>query len=418
MNEKVLCIIGTRPEVIKMAPVIRALRSVPELSVTVLNSGQHRDLLAPFIDWFELTVDAELRVMEENQSIAKLTARLIRAFEERFAASRPDLVLAQGDTTTVMCAALSCFYLNIPFGHVEAGLRTFDIRNPFPEEFNRISVTRLARFHFCPTPRAHSNVLAEHIDAAAAYLTGNTVIDALQFTIAKLRTQPARSFNHHILVTAHRRENFGVPLVDICGALLDLCQEFPQLKILFPVHPNPNVRGMVERLLTGHPQITLTEPLNYPDFVTAMRQAKLILTDSGGIQEEGLVFAKPVLVLRVATERPEAAELGLAKVIGTARASIVAETRSLLLDAEHLDTEYYVRMVRGGLPYGDGRAADRISDIVCRYLHATRRGDEMLESDVQKHGFTGPSIYSGDILARYRTDLYRTCRERFIGDSP
>lgn len=362
-KKRVLCIVGTRPEVIKMAPVIRALRAAPDLDVSVLSSGQHRDLLAPLMDWFELTVDADLRVMTENQSLAELTARLMRALERRFSASRPDFVLAQGDTTTVMCAALSCFYLNIPFGHVEAGLRTFDERNPFPEEFNRVAVTRLAQLHFCPTARARDNVLAEHVDAAAAHLTGNTVIDALQFTTAKLATRPARDFDHDILLTAHRRENFGAPLADICGAMLDLCREFPQLRILYPVHPNPNVRGTAERLLAGQRQITLAEPLDYPDLVAAMQKARLILTDSGGIQEEAPALAKPVLVLRAVTERPEAVEIGAARVVGTERAVIVSETRRLLLDAGH-----FARMARGGSPYGDGRAASRIRDAVRRFL--------------------------------------------------
>ncbi len=365
MKKKVLCIIGTRPEVIKMAPVIRALRASPDLDVSVLASGQHREMLLPIIDWFELTVDADLQVMTENQSLSELTARLLQAFDRQFSASRPDLVLAQGDTTTVMCAAMSCFYLNIPFGHVEAGLRTFDIRNPFPEEFNRVAVTRLAQLHFCPTPTSRANVLGEHIDAATVHLTGNTVIDALQYTINKLNKQPARSFDHDILLTAHRRENFGAPLAEICGALLELCREFPTLKVLYPVHPNPNVRSTVQRLLAGQPQITLTEPLAYPDLIAAMQRAKLILTDSGGIQEEAPALAKPVLVLRAVTERPEAIELGVARVIGTARAAIVAETRRLLLDADH-----YARMSRGGSPYGDGHSAGRIHDIVHAYVHA------------------------------------------------
>lgn len=364
MSKKILCIIGTRPEVIKMAPVIRALRSVPKFQVSVLSSGQHRELLVPLIDWFDLHVDADMRVMTANQSLSELTARLMLGFEKQFTDLLPDLVLAQGDTTTVLCAALSCFYLNIPFGHVEAGLRTFDPRNPFPEEFNRVAVSRLAQLHFCPTSRAHKNVLAEHIEAASAHRTGNTVIDALQFTTAKLKTRQARSLDHDILVTAHRRENFGAPLVEICMALLDLCREFPHLKILYPVHPNPNVRGVAERLLSSQQQIKLAEPLDYPDLVAAMQQAKIILTDSGGIQEEAPALSKPVLVLRAATERPEAVELGVAKIVGPVRAAIVDETRKLLLNPDH-----YNRMARGGSPYGDGHAADRIRDIVCRYLH-------------------------------------------------
>jgi UDP-N-acetylglucosamine 2-epimerase (non-hydrolysing) len=364
VNKKVVCIIGTRPEVIKMAPVIRALGAVPGLTVSVLNSGQHRDLLAQLIDWFELRIDHDLRAMTENQSLTELTARLVRGFEEQFVASLPDLVLAQGDTTTVMCSALTCFYLNIPFGHVEAGLRTFNARNPFPEEFNRVAVARLAQLHFCPTARAHANVIAEHADTAAAHITGNTVIDALHFTTAKLKTRTPRNFDHDILVTAHRRENFGAPFTDICGALLDLCNEFPQLKILYPVHPNPNVRLEAARMLAGEPRITLAGPLDYPDLVAAMQRAKLILTDSGGIQEEAPALGKPVLVLREVSERPEAVELGVAKLVGTARATIVAETRRLLLSADH-----YTQMARGVSPYGDGLAANRIRDIVCRYLN-------------------------------------------------
>lgn len=363
MNKNVLCILGTRPEVIKMAPVIQALRSAPGISVNVLSSGQHRELLIPLIDWFELTIDADLRVMTESQSLSELSARLLRGFESHFAATRPDLVLAQGDTTTVMCAALTCFYMGIPFGHVEAGLRTFDIRNPFPEEFNRVAVGRLAQLHFCPTAGSRDNMLAECASPETVHQTGNTVIDALRFTTAKLEAQPTRGFDHDILLTAHRRENFGEPLEEICAAVLDLCGQFPDLKVLFPVHPNPNVRRTVGQLLAGHPRITLSEPLAYPDLVAAMQCAKLILTDSGGIQEEAPALAKPVLVLRTVTERPEAVELGVAKIVGAIRPTIVSEASRLLLDADH-----YARMARGGSPYGDGHAAERIREIVLRYL--------------------------------------------------
>ena len=377
MAKEVLCIVGTRPEVIKMAPVIRALREMPEFSVKVLSSGQHRELLLPLIDWFGLTVDADLQVMSANQSLSELTARLMRGFEEHFKSSPPDLVLAQGDTTTVMCAALSCFYLNIPFGHVEAGLRTFDVRNPFPEEFNRVAVGRLAQLHFCPTTRARDNVLAEHVPSAAVHLTGNTVIDALQYTTKKLEleSQTSRKFDHDILLTAHRRENFGAPLVAICEAVLDLCREFPGIKVLFPVHPNPNVRSTVERFLAGHPRIVLSEPLDYPNLVAAMQQARLILTDSGGIQEEAPALGKPVLVLRSLTERPEAVEIGVAELVGAGRAAIVASASRLLRDTEH-----YAKMARGGSPYGDGHAAERIRDVIRGYLLKNSKGAEDHES--------------------------------------
>jgi len=347
-----------------MAPVIRALVEAQGLAVSVLCSGQHRELLLPLIDWFEIKIDADLSVMTDNQSLSELTSRLLRGFETQFTASRPDLVLAQGDTTTVMCAALSCFYLNIPFGHVEAGLRTYDLANPYPEEFNRVVVTRLAQLHFCPTERSRDNVLAEHANSFHAHLTGNTIVDALQFTTGKLKAKKSHAFDHDILLTAHRRENFGAPLDNIFGAVLDLCREFPRLKVLYPVHPNPNVRSAAERIFTGHPQVILTEPLDYPDLVAAMQQATLILTDSGGVQEEAPALAKPVLVLRKVTERPEAVELGLAKVVGSERGVIVTEVRRLLTDRE-----YYARMAHGGSPYGDGQAAKRIREIVCRYLN-------------------------------------------------
>jgi UDP-N-acetylglucosamine 2-epimerase (non-hydrolysing) len=362
---RVVCIVGTRPEVIKMAPVIRALRAAPGLAVSVLSSGQHRDLLAPLMEWFELSIDADLQVMTQNQSLAELTARLMQGFSQRFAAARPELVLAQGDTTTVLCAALTCFYLDIPFGHVEAGLRTFQPRSPFPEEFNRVAVGRLARLHFCPTPRARDNLLAERVGESAAQLTGNTVIDALRFTTDKLEKREMPPFDHDILLTAHRRENFGAPLSEIFRALLELCRRFPRLKVLYPVHPNPNVRAAAHRLLGGHKQIALVEPLDYPELVAAMRGAKLILTDSGGIQEEAPALGRPVLVLRTVTERPEAVEIGAAKLVGSSRSTIVAEASRLLLDAEH-----YARMAPGHSPYGDGRAAQRIRHSVCRYLRA------------------------------------------------
>lgn len=367
MKKEILCIVGTRPEVIKMAPVILALRSMPEFTVRVLSSGQHRELLLPLIDWFGLTVDDDLQVMSANQTLAELTARLMRGFDANFSQSRPDLVLAQGDTTTVMCAALSCFYQNIPFGHVEAGLRTYDMRNPFPEEFNRVAVGRLAQFHFCPTPRSRQNIVGEKIDAATAHLTGNTVVDALHFTTAKLRTEAVRGFDHDILLTAHRRENFGEPLVHICEAVLDICKDYPRLKVLFPVHPNPNVRKEVNRLLAGHRQISLSEPLDYPELVAAMQQARLILTDSGGIQEEAPALGKPVLVLRSVTERPEAVEMGVAKLLGTDRSAIVGEVSRLLDDAC-----YYSQMARGVSPYGDGHSAARICEIISRHFESAK----------------------------------------------
>ena len=346
-----------------MAPVIRALKAVPALDVHVLSSGQHRELLVPLIDWFELTVDTDLKVMTHGQSLAELTGRLMPEFERVFKEQRPALVVAQGDTTTVLCAALTCFYLNIPFAHVEAGLRTFDIRNPFPEEFNRTTVASLAQLHFCPTAHARDNLLAERIDASTVHVTGNTVIDALRFTEAQLQPGTAHPDQQHILLTAHRRENFGQPLVEICQAVLAICDEFPRVRVLCPVHPNPNVCEVLNRHLGDHPQITLSPPLDYPQLVAAMLQSRLILTDSGGIQEEAAALCKPVLILREVTERPEIVDLGVAQLVGTARDAIVDHTRQLLLDEAH-----YADMARGALPYGHGDAAHKIRDIVCNAL--------------------------------------------------
>lgn len=357
--KKIICIIGTRPEVIKMAPVIRALRDDGRFRLTVLCSGQHRDLLAPLLKWFDITVDDNLAVMTEGQSLAMLTSRLMASFESHFSAAQPDLVMAQGDTTTVMCAALTSFYLRIPFAHVEAGLRSFDMDNPFPEELNRIVASRLARFHFCPTRRAAQNVLAEGAAPAAVHVTGNTVIDALHFTTAALQRDTRAGRAHEMLLTAHRRENFGTPLENVFRAVRQLCDEFPRLSVLYPVHPNPNVSKPAHALLGNHPQITLTEPLSYPELVRAMQNARFILTDSGGIQEEAPALGKPVLVLRTVTERPEAVELGVAKLVGTDTGIIVTECRRLLTD-----NAYYETMAQGGSPYGDGHAAERIAQVL------------------------------------------------------
>ncbi len=346
-----------------MAPVIRVLRQTPDFRMTVLGSGQHRDLLEPLLDWFGIRIQRDLGVMIEGQSLAGLTARLMTALDACLAETRPDLVVAQGDTTTVMCAALCCFYRNIPFAHVEAGLRTFDLRNPFPEEFNRALAGKLARFHFCPTRRAAENLAKEGVDAATVFVTGNTVIDALHDTVSRLPPSSSRQGKRQILLTMHRRESFGAPLERVCAALLRLCRIFSDLSVLYPVHPNPQVKRPVSRLLAGHPRIRLVEPLGYPELVAAMRDSYFILTDSGGIQEEAPALGKPVLVLREVTERPEAMELGVAKLVGTDPETIVAEAARLLEDSAH-----YQAMARGGSPYGDGRAAQRIRDILAERL--------------------------------------------------
>lgn len=358
-QKHIVCVIGTRPELIKMAPVVHALTAVPEFRVTVLCSGQHRDLLAPLADWFGIEFDHDLAVMTEEQSLAGLTSRLTMDFDCYLELERPNLVVAQGDTTTVMCASLCCFYRGIPFAHVEAGLRTFDLHNPFPEEFNRLVADRLAHFHFCPTERAARNVLQQGVASERVLVTGNTVIDALHFTTAKLACVPSQRPPHDVLLTAHRRENFGAPLESVFSAVRRLVDEHPALSVLYPVHPNPNVHGPAHALLGGHPRIALTEPLSYPELVRAMRDARFILTDSGGIQEEAPALGKPVLVLRRATERPEAVELGVAELVGTEADAIVYACRRLLSDPAH-----YAHMARGVSPYGDGHAAGRIREAL------------------------------------------------------
>jgi len=358
---RILCIVGTRPELIKMAPVVLALRADPRFRATVLASGQHRDLLAPLAQWFGIAFDQDLGVMVEGQSLTGLTSRLMLAFEAHFGRERPDLVVGQGDTTTVLCAALSAFYLGIPFAHVEAGLRTGDLTQPFPEEFNRVAADRLARFHFCPTERAARDLRAEGAAGDSVHVTGNTVIDALRYTTARLERDPQPHRRHDVLLTAHRRENFGQPLQNILRAVRRLLDEHPKLTVLYPVHPNPNVRGAAQALLGGHERVTLSQPLDYPALVQAMQDARFILTDSGGIQEEAPALGKPVLVLRHATERPEVIDEGVAELVGADEEAILSASRRLLTDAQH-----HARMSRVVLPYGDGHAAERIRDVLAR----------------------------------------------------
>lgn len=363
----IVCVIGTRPEVIKMAPVVRTLSAVDHMRVTVLCSGQHRDLLAPLAGWFGLAFHEDLAVMGEEQTLSELTSRLVLAFERVLGRERPDLVIAQGDTSTVMCAALCSFYLGIPFAHVEAGLRTGDLTTPFPEEFNRLVADRLARFHFCPTERAAQNLRAEGIASDHIHVTGNTIVDALHFTTEKLARQPAPGARHDVLLTAHRRENLGAPLADIFGAVRELVEEYDTLTVLCPAHPHPGVRATARAIFGDHPRIAVVDPLSYPELVQAMQGARFILTDSGGIQEEAPVLGKPVLVLRRATERPEVVELGVAELVGTGRGNILRACRRLLSDPGH-----YARMSRTASPYGDGRAAGRIRDTLQLALRVTR----------------------------------------------
>ena len=363
---KIFCVVGTRPEAIKMAPVILELRKNPTYHVRVLATAQHRQMLDQVLSAFGIVPDIDLDIMRPNQSLTTLTGRLLLGLDEVLLSEKPDAVLAQGDTTTVMTMAMACFYHRIPFGHVEAGLRTGDMSNPFPEEMNRVVAGRLTRWHFAPTEGAKQNLLHEGVPESAVWVTGNTVIDALLSVsnsdlAVDSRIDPSKRL---ILLTAHRRENFGAPFEAVCRAVLTLLKNNPDVQLLYPVHPNPQVKETAYRLLGGHPRAVLCEPLDYLPFVAAMKQSFLILSDSGGVQEEAPALGKPVLVLREETERPEAVQEGVVRLVGTDPEKIVASAQ-LLLD----DSDAYAAMARGVSPYGDGFAAQRIAQILSRQLH-------------------------------------------------
>lgn len=340
-----------------MAPVILALKQQDWSTVRVLATAQHRHMLDKMLATFNIVPDVDLDVMQPNQALAPLTARLLTDLDRVLQVERPDAVIIQGDTTTVLSSAVACFYHRIPVGHVEAGLRTRNMQNPFPEEMNRVLTSHLARWHFAPTESARKNLLNEGVNGNQIIVTGNTVIDALLLTAGEnidLRL-PLDCAKRLILVTAHRRENFGKPFENICNSLLALANRNQDIQILYPVHPNPNVKEVALNLLGSCPNIVLCEPLDYAPFIAAMKRAHFIISDSGGVQEEAPALGKPVLVLRDETERPEAADMGVVKLVGCDRERILQEAQ-LLLD----DSSAYQRMACGVSPYGDGKASPRI----------------------------------------------------------
>ena len=363
-RKKILCVIGTRPEAIKMAPVIIALKKCPCIDCRVLATAQHRHLLDQVLRIFEIEPDIDMDIMRPNQALTTLTARLLLDLDNVLQTEKPDAVLAQGDTTTVMTIALACFYHRIPFGHVEAGLRTWDMANPFPEEMNRVIASRLAKWHFAPTESSRQNLLKEGIVDSDIFVTGNTVIDAL-LSVAEREIQLPFKLNPGclILVTAHRRENFGEPFKEICRAVLSLVERNHDVQVVYPVHPNPNVKDVVCQILGNHPRITLCEPLDYLPFVEVMKRSYLILSDSGGVQEEAPALGKPVLVLRRKTERPEAVQKGVVRLVGPDFDEIVSAVQRLLDDEIA-----YKQMARGVSPYGDGHAAGRIVTVLQDYF--------------------------------------------------
>jgi UDP-N-acetylglucosamine 2-epimerase (non-hydrolysing) len=348
-----------------MAPVVLALRRVAGMETRVLLTGQHRHLLDQALAGFGIRGDADLDVMRADQTLSGLTARILDALDPVLRQDPPALVVAQGDTTTVMATALACFHRQIPFGHVEAGLRTGDLRYPFPEEFNRIVAGRTAALNFAPTEGARQALLREGIAEDTIHVTGNTVIDALLDVAARSGGPPfdLPTGGRVMLMTMHRRENFGAPAAGVLHAVRDLCAAFPDLTVVYPVHPNPNIRGPAEEALGSHPQVRLSPPLDYQALVAVMRRATLVLTDSGGLQEEAPALGKPVLVLRTETERPEAVHLGVARLIGTERGRVVEEVSRLLRDPTA-----YAEMAKGVSPYGDGHAAMRIARLVAAHL--------------------------------------------------
>lgn len=364
----VLSVIGTRPEAIKMAPVIRALEArADRVRSVVCVTGQHREMLDQVLGIFAIHPDVDLDLMAPDQSLAELTAALCSALDPIVVEARPDWVLAQGDTTTVLVASLIAFYRRIRFGHIEAGLRTGNRLQPFPEEMNRRIADMVADLHFAPTARCRQALLAEGAPEECIHVTGNTVIDALLAVVAQpydwsegplAGLPPAERL---VLVTAHRRESFGAPLREICLAIRELASAFAdgEVRLVYPVHLNPNVRRPAYELLSDLANVSLIEPLGYRDMAHLMRRASLILTDSGGIQEEAPTFGVPVLVMREATERPEGVEAGVVRLVGTERERIVSEALRLLRDpAAHAAMATCVN------PYGDGRAADRIATIL------------------------------------------------------
>ncbi len=378
MTLKVLTVFGTRPEAIKMAPVVLALQNEAEIESIVCVTAQHRQMLDQVLNLFNIQPDYDLDLMAPNQDLFDITAKVLLGLRDVLKQAQPDIVLVHGDTTTCFAAGLAAFYQNIKLGHVEAGLRTGNLRAPFPEEANRTLVGRLADFHFAPTESSRQNLLKEGVPDENIVVTGNTVIDALLIVRDKVVNKPASDWKQKfgedlyqkiisperklILITGHRRENFGQGFIDLCQAIKELAEKHPEWDLVYPVHLNPNVQKPVYEILNNLVNVHLIEPLDYEPFVWMMNQSDLILTDSGGIQEEGPSLGKPVLVMREVTERPEAVDAGTVLLVGTDKEKIVNGVEQVLSDES-----VYSRMSKAHNPYGDGKSCER---IINKLLHA------------------------------------------------
>lgn len=359
---KIMIVFGTRPEAIKMCPVVNELRSRKKFEVVVCVTGQHEEMLEQVLNVFHIVPEYNLHIMKKNQSLFDITVIILKRIQEILKKEKPDLILVHGDTSTAFSAALAGFYLNIPIGHVEAGLRTYDLASPFPEEYNRQAIDIMSDFLFAPTEHAYENLKQENKRTDKIYITGNTVIDALKTTVFKGYRHDILDWAKEgklILVTAHRRENIGKPMENMFQAISQIVEEHKEIKVVYPVHPNPKVRELAEKYLKKTDRIKLIEPLDIIDFHNFMANSYLILTDSGGVQEEAPALGKPVLVMRDVTERPEGVKAGTLKLTGTDRENIYNSFRSLLEDEAE-----YKKMASAVNPYGDGNASRYIADII------------------------------------------------------
>ncbi len=360
--KKIMAVFGTRPEAIKMCPVIIELKKRKDVDLYVCITGQHREMLRSVLDIFGVKADCDFDIMKSGQTLFDITFSITEKLKAVLERENPDVVLVHGDTTTAFAASLACFYMKIPVGHVEAGLRTYDVYAPYPEEFNRRAIDITAKYLFAPTRLSAENLLREGADEKKIFVTGNTAIDAMKYTVSGDYSSPVTEWakdSRMILLTAHRRESIGETMREMFRAVRRIADEFDDVKIVYPVHPNPQVREAAGKILSDHPRIKLIEPLDVRDFHNLMAKSYLILTDSGGIQEEAPSLGKPVLVLRDVTERPEGIEAGTLKLAGTSGESIYSACKALLCDRAE-----YNKMARAQNPYGDGNASKRIADAL------------------------------------------------------